>query len=157
MNQTRPQRRANRLKNFDYGSTNCYFVTFCVKDGASLLWRWRGEEWEHELSDFGLAVERAVLSVDGVKNIHLHHYAIMPNHVHMIIELLRTDNGEREQLSDVVRYVKSQISREIGNSIWQRSYYDHVIRDEKDYQRVWEYVENNPAKWKEDRYYSPNT
>lgn len=46
------------------------------------------------------------------------------------------------------------VTKEIGKSIWQRSYHDHIIRGEKDYQKIWEYIETNPLKWELDCFYS---
>ncbi len=40
------------------------------------------------------------------------------------------------------------------NQIWQRSFYDHIIRNEQDYNEIWQYSKNNPQKWSEDRFYS---
>ena len=80
----------------------------------------------------------------------------MPNHVHMIIVL---GNSGKNDLNQVIGQFKSGVSREIRNMepamrVWQRSYYDHVIRNEKSYREIWEYIEYNPLKWEEDRFYS---
>ena len=56
-------------------------------------------------------------------------------------------------IGNIVRGFKSGVSRQIGFSLWQRSYHDHVIRNETDYQRIWQYIDENPAKWEEDCYY----
>ena len=53
----------------------------------------------------------------------------------------------------LLRSFKVMVSKEIGQSIWQRSYYDHIIRDEEDYINHLRYIEDNPAKWSEDKYY----
>ena len=57
-------------------------------------------------------------------------------------------------LSDIVRSIKAMVTRELGYSIWQTSFYDHVIRTEADYLRIWQYIDENPACWAEDEYYS---
>lgn len=57
-------------------------------------------------------------------------------------------------LPGLVGYWKRQITRQCGVSLWQRTYHDHIVRDEADYQRVWSYMETNPAKWEEDLYYA---
>lgn len=56
-------------------------------------------------------------------------------------------------LPGLVGYWKRQITKQCGVSLWQRTYYDHIVRDEEDYQRIWSYIETNPAKWEEDQYY----
>ncbi|ANU40535.1 hypothetical protein ADH75_14005 [Flavonifractor plautii] len=53
----------------------------------------------------------------------------------------------------LVRYFKRQMTGRLGEAIWQRSYYGHVIRSEADYLRIWEYMDTNPARWGEDAYY----
>lgn len=50
--------------------------------------------------------------------------------------------------------MKGYVSKQIGKPIWQRSFYDHIIRNEQDYNEIWQYIENNPQKWSEDRFYS---
>ena len=58
-------------------------------------------------------------------------------------------------ISQYMRAFKGLATKEAGISLWQRSYYDHIIRDEQDYLRIAEYIIENPAKWTEDRYYVP--
>ncbi len=81
----------------------------------------------------------------------------MPNHVHMIIkkegDTDSTSASNHSSLSSDVRTLKILVTKEIGTSIWQNRFYDHVIRNEKDYLSIWEYIDNNPAKWAEDEYY----
>ena len=82
----------------------------------------------------------------------------MPNHIHMI---LRIEGGHgpmwasapTQSVSTRIRSFKALVSKEVGRPIWQRSFYDHVIRNEADYLRIWEYIDNNPACWAEDEYY----
>ena len=85
---------------------------------------------------------------------------IMPNHVHLLVSLHTDSGGESPSptLSDVVRVLKSlstRLSRDnLGNlPLWQRSFHEHVIRNEHDYHEIWEYIDDKPAKWAEDRYY----
>ena len=56
-------------------------------------------------------------------------------------------------MSRIIKQFKGKITKQIGYCIWQKSFYDHVIRGEKDYLRIWEYIENNPGKWTEDKYF----
>ena len=88
-------------------------------------------------------------------------YVIMPNHLHMIVRLRGETGGASPAptLYDVVRVLKSlttRLSRDrLGDlPLWQRSYHEHVIRGERDYLEIWQYIDTNPAKWAEDRYYS---
>ena len=72
----------------------------------------------------------------------------MPNHVHMIVF-----NEPGESISKKIQSWKVLIGKEVGARIWQRSFYDHLIRDEQDYLIKWKYVDDNPQKWSSDRYY----
>ena len=58
-----------------------------------------------------------------------------------------------QSVSDRIRSFKTLVSKQIGVSIWQRSFYDHVIRSKEDYLHIWQYIDDNPAKWAEDEYY----
>ena len=56
-------------------------------------------------------------------------------------------------MSRIIQQFKGKITKEVGFSIWQKSFYDHIIRDETDYLRIWDYIEYNPDKWTEDQYF----
>ena len=84
----------------------------------------------------------------------------MPNHLHMIIELQNgRENPSPTSISQVIGYFKHFTTKQInkGNKtimkVWQRSFYDHIIRNEKDYQRILKYMQSNPLKWQLDKYY----
>ena len=87
----------------------------------------------------------------------------MPNHVHMILHSSASNVPEgpmwasaptNNQISAAVRSWKILVTKELGYSIWQRSYHDHIIRNEEDYNAILRYIQENPAKWCEDRYYN---
>ena len=81
-------------------------------------------------------------------------YVIMPNHLHLLVTL--ADGGlkaSRPTIQTIVRSTKRMITKEIGHSIFQTSFYDHVVRGERDYWEIWQYIENNPARWAEDELY----
>lgn len=84
----------------------------------------------------------------------------MPNHIHLLVSVCDTGGTSRAPspttsvIPHFVSTLKRFVNREIGKNIFQRSYYDHIIRGERDYQKIWLYMENNPAKWKEDCFYS---
>lgn len=153
MNERLPVRQANRLANFDYSSPYAYFVTFCVQGGKCLFWDWADGEWNHKLTPLGQIVDEAIRAVDNNDDIVVDQHVVMPNHVHMIV-VLPSSTDAPVHLSNVIRYVKSKVTKAAGHAIWQKSYYDHVIRNQEDYSRIRDYIVNNPGKWKEDRYYS---
>ena len=57
-------------------------------------------------------------------------------------------------ISIVVQQLKGIITKQIGQSVWQKLFYDHVIRDQRDYDEIWKYIDGNPSKWEEDCFYS---
>ena len=161
-----PQRKPNRLKDYDYSHNGAYFVTVCAKDRLELFatinvgaascrpcLTHAGEIIENEISALSRAYEG--VSVDC--------FVIMPNHVHMIIGIYDTwryeENGRQNAAPTISRMMnqwKRAISIKVGYSIWQKSFHDHIIRNENDYRRVAEYVENNPQRWTEDCFYTGN-
>ena len=78
----------------------------------------------------------------------------MPNHIHLLLRLDETPG--QAGIPQIVRQMKAHVSKRAGFSIWQRSYYDHVIRGQKDYDMIWQYIADNPAKWLNDRFYEPD-
>ena len=54
---------------------------------------------------------------------------------------------QHNRISNIIRSIKVLVAKEVGESVFQRSYYDHVIRNQKDYDEIWEYIEDNPRKW----------
>ena len=107
-----------------------------------------------QLTDTGKVVEQYILSTERMIGFHVDKYVVMPNHIHMI---LRIENGapraSAPTVSDAVGALKRLVNRKVGRDIWQRSFHEHVIRNEHDYREIWEYIDRNPAKWDEDRYY----
>lgn len=147
-------RKKIRLKDYDYSTAGWYSVTVCVKERRQILGSVVGADLLSGpkvcLTELGASVEKVLLSMPAVER-----YVIMPNHVHMI---LRVESGAAELLGtsaptasvpDQVRYFKNAVTRCCGSLIWQRSYYDHIIRDEADYLRTWNYIRTNPDRWLE--------
>ena len=83
----------------------------------------------------------------------------MPNHVHILLRLPVANNGPMgtsaptQSVPWIVRYLKRTVTMACGKTVWQRGYHDHIIRSEADYLRIWDYIDTNPAKWREDCYY----
>lgn len=141
-----PQRKWTRLKEYDYASEGYYFVTICTKDRKCLLARIETSsegETKAVLTEYGCVAEAYLLSLSGIDK-----FVIMPNHIHMIIH---KTNGK--PISSDVRSFKGLVTKAIGDSIWQKYYFDHVIRDEADYLIKWNYIDCNPGKWAEDDYH----
>ena len=142
-------RKKLRLEDYDYKTNGTYFVTVCTSGKKKSLCRIvPANQPENSpcviLTQLGQIVEKAIRGIPGIDK-----YVIMPNHVHMIII---SDQGR--ELSSIIRLWKSVIARQSKEQIWQKSYYDHVIRDEQDYLIKWKYIDDNPSKWASDEYYS---
>lgn len=154
-------RKVLRLGQYDYGSPGAYFVTVCTKDKKCVLSRIVGGDAliapHIELTRTGRIVEKYLRNIPGIGE-----YVIMPNHVHMILHISASDLRQGPMWASAptegcvptrVRSWKTMVTKEAGQSIWQRSYYDHVIRNEADYLRIARYIEENPAKWNKDMYF----
>jgi len=117
-----------------------------------------------EKSEIGEIVTNCWHEIDIIyENIKTDAFCIMPNHIHGIIIIGNeptTGGQSRPPLQRIVQGFKSVTTRLCFNmgfqKIWQRSYHDRIIRNETDYQRIWQYIDENPAKWTEDEYYFSN-
>ena len=157
-----PVRKPNRLPNFDYNAPGGYFITICTQDRKNLFWADVGASIARPqnpvLSRYGVIVDEAIREIPlHYPTISVDHYVVMPNHIHLLLQI-NTDADGRAMLaptiSRVVQQMKGIVTKQIGCSIWQKLFHDHVIRSEKDYLKIWEYIDNNPAKWKEDCFYT---
>lgn len=111
------------------------------------------------LSEIGEIVERTILEIPAhYPSVEVDKYVVMPNHIHIIL-VLKADDGGRTvcaptpTLSQIVRMMKETVTKRLKQRIWQKGFYDHIIRNESDYLRIWQYIDANPAKWEEDEYY----
>ena len=152
-----PKRKQIRLDGFDYSSRGMYFVTICISGRHAMLWENDGidqgklaSEREIRLSEYGIVVEKAIKEIpDKYANVFVNKFCIMPDHIHMIL-LLRPDMRGRmisaPTLSTIVGQMKRWVSRQVGFSIWQKSFYDRIIRDEEEYKQICKYIDENPIK-----------
>ncbi len=157
-----PMRKRNRMQGYDYSACGLYFITLCTMDRECLLWDNVGAICDRPpkmlpLSAAGKAIEaeRAVLSTI-YENVQLELCCIMPNHVHLLLHIHPGTDGRSKiatTISRVIKQFKGAVSKWLGQPIWQRSFYDHVIRNEQEYIRISEYVENNPANLALDQLY----
>ena len=157
-----PERKIIRLQNYDYSTSGAYFITICTGDHAQILSNIVGDGAldvpKTVLTDIGRIVDKHILSTNNIPSVTVDKYVIMPNHIHVI--LIVDNNGTSKApsptnniISHSVSTLKRFINKEIGYNIFQRSFYDHVIRDEQDYLKIWNYIDTNPAKWQEDKYF----
>lgn len=144
-------RKPNRLENFDYRAPGMYFVTFCTKGKAKLFWN--TDHFLDGLSPAGNVLKQCILEIPThYPCVRIEAQAVMPNHVHLLICI---SEGNTVSLSTIIGQLKQRTSRLLGRSTWQKSFYDHVVRDESDFQRIWTYTTYNHLKWDRDCFFDP--
>lgn len=164
MNKTSlPSRKKNRLEMFLYKEW-MFYVTINVQDHICVFGEVVNEEIK--LNQYGKIVEECLLRLPQQYDyVSLWDFMIMPNHIHVIIDIDSVGNGrdrslrpKRKNLSSLIWAFKTTSSKKL-HDVWlqsfkrQKSFYDHVIRNEADLQRIQEYIEINPYKRKNDEYY----
>jgi putative transposase len=167
-NSPQSARRSLRLKAYAYSQTGAYFITVCVKHRKILF----GDIVEDgiRLNPSGVIVKKCW--EDLPRHYHfleLDAFIVMPNHIHGILMITGNSNvgaglkpaptNTCHALPEIVRALKTFSARRIneirstpGTPVWQRNYYEHVIRNEIDLEEIREYIQNNPLKWPEDEY-----
>ena len=167
------------MKGFDYSSNNLYFVTSCVQDRICCFGNVVGTGRElsvpdlsvqddddksakMELNEFGIIVNNQLQWLENqYAYVVLHHYIVMPNHIHTIIEIdsMNTDSIKIKSLSELMGAFKTTSSKLIHlagytDFQWQRSFHDHIIKDGKSYLNISNYIETNPERWEKDKFYN---
>jgi len=153
-------RRSLRLKHYNYSSAGLYFVTIATKHHTHYF----GEIINQQLTlnDAGLMVANHYLNLAQNYAIETHEYVVMPNHFHAIIEVLPQNTlslgeiiGAFKSLTtnEYIKGVKTKNFKPFDGRVWQRNFYEHVIRNEKSYFKLSEYIQNNPLVWEKDIFY----
>lgn len=146
-----PVRRQHRLKNYDYSTPNAYFLTICTAGHRSLFWH---KDQKAALSPYGIIAAQAIQEIpQHYPNITVDTYAVMPNHVHLLLQI-HAEGQNCVSISRVIQQFKGAVSKRIGFCVWQKLFHDHVIRNERDYQQIWLYIQSNPDNWEKDCFYS---
>ena len=143
------QRKINRIPEFDYGVNGAYFVTICTQNRRKILSQIVGDGFPVPKT-IGLLAEEYIKQIpQKYSGVYVDKYVIMPDHIHLLLRIRCDENGlaiSGPKINRVIQQVKGVITKEIGFSIWQKSYNDHIVRDLEDYKNIWEYIENNPLK-----------
>ena len=152
-------RKSNRLYGFNYNCDNSFFITICVKDRKEILSCVVGAGVLDcpylQLLPYGKIADKYINQLnDFYDNIFVDKYVIMPDHIHILLTIKNgqsgtpapTNENKNSYISKFVSTFKRYCNKEYGNNIWQRSYYDHIIRNREDYNKTFEYIENNPLK-----------
>jgi REP element-mobilizing transposase RayT len=154
------RRKPLRLENFDYRHQGYYFVTICTFGRRPILASIKGGSTF--LTEIGNIAHRELLRTAELRpyiELLSEEFVIMPNHVHAIIRILLASEDVRS-LGTIVGQFKAattkwanRIDQTPERRIWQRNYYEHVIRNNEDLERIQEYIHNNPLKWELDSLY----
>ena len=166
-----PTRKPSRLPDYDYSQNGCYFVTVCVKDKQYLLGHYKAKQKivgaglrarpqdALVLSELGREVEKTIQYIDrNYENVHIENAIVMPNHIHLLVTLddfesRQTGGRGNPPLQNVIGQLKSyttkryrELTHKKDTKLWQRGFYEHIIRNETEFQRAWEYIEYNALK-----------
>ena len=155
-----PKRKKNRLSGYDYSSVGTYFITFCTQDMHCSLGRIvPPADAFHpptvQLLPRGRTLDEAIRAIPAhYPRAAVENYVVMPNHAHLLLRLDETE-GEPVSVDRIIRQLKRFVSAKHGKGMWQKGYHDHIIRDAEDFERRWQYISDNPARWFEDKYCVP--
>ncbi len=166
-----PVRKPTRLENFDYGENGAYFITICTEHRKNMLSVIKpyyntvgeGSPLPH-LSQYGEIVDSWIQKIPGkYSEVSVDCYVIMPNHIHLLLSVSRHD-GRGDPSPTIIAamaWLKYQATAEInhlrgviGQKVFQRSFYDHVVRNQNDYNEIYNYIIENPMRWQLDKLYA---
>ena len=158
-----PNRKLPRLRHYDYRENGAYFVTICADHHKQIFSRIVPTNQEgvycNKLSRYGeIAAKTLIEMEERFPGIRIDKYVIMPNHIHAIIAIERDASLCGPSLSDIVCAYKSITAKKCRqcfpiNCVFQKSFHDHIIRGREDYEMIWQYIDTNPLRWREDCYF----
>lgn len=169
-NPTYSNRRSVRLRYHDYRDAGAYFITVCTQDRECLFGQIVVDGMQ--LNPYGQSVQTEWMRSQTLRsNVALDTFVVMPNHFHGVIVANEKDGTARRapttegyarpvegSIPTIVRAFKSAVTKGInemrktpGATVWQRGYYEHVVRNEDELNKIREYIANNPMQWALDR------
>ena len=142
---------------YDYSTPGAYFITICTIDRKNYFWSQACVDVQSlqdiVLNSCGEIVKSAIQNIS-VKypNVSVDHYVIMPDHIHLLLQI---HGGEQSNASikQVIQQMKGFVTKQVGKPFWQKLYHDHIIRGQEDYDQVWNYIELNPIRSKDNNLY----
>ncbi len=166
----KPKRKGNRLTDYDYSRNGAYFITICTQGRQQILWE--SDTFTEDdnvgasiarpqraptLSKAGKVVEQCIWEIPArYPHISVEKYAVMPNHIHLLLLIQREQDGRpmvAPTVSTVMQQFKGIVSKQLSRSIWQKSFHDHIVRTEHGYAQIWQYIDTNPRLWHKDCFY----
>jgi len=168
-------RKSIRIKGYDYFQPNWYYITICTFEKKCIFGKI--QNGVIILNEFGHIARTEWERTKALrKNINLDYFVIMPNHIHGIIIIEPPDVGAhcnvplrqeksfgkstKNTIPTIVKLYKATVTKQINNlrqtpaiPVWQRNYYEHIIRNDIDLYKIRQYIHNNPIKWEDDDYF----
>ena len=159
------QRKSNRIESYDYSQTGAYFITICTQDRKRILSKITVGTGvldcpQVQLLKHGEIADKYICQLNAFyAHVSVDRYVIMPDHIHILMTIQKGQSGtpvptseikidnKNSSVSKFISTFKRFCNKECGENIWQRSFYDHIIRNQQDYNEIWQYIENNPRKW----------
>ena len=169
------KRKTPRYQSFDYNSSGVYFITICTQNRRCILSRIVGTGVpdcpQIELTKYGQIADKYIKQLNDFYNqLSVEEYVIMPNHIHLLLWVKENkyaiENGQSRTpvptnieratsaCSQFVSTFKRFCNKAYGENIWQARFYDHVIRNRKDYEEHVKYIYENPIRWYYDELYT---
>ena len=160
-------RRSMRLKNYDYSRKGLYFITICTQNRVCFFGDVKNDEII--LNGAGKTVETCWLEIPShFPHVKVDAFCIMPNHIHGILIIMESvgaknflplRHGTSKTIGSIVRGFKIGVTKWAYQhtpyqKLWQRNYYERIIRDENELNHIREYIIENPLNWQEDKYYN---
>lgn len=150
-----PKRKTIRIKDYDYSNPGAYFITICTAKREMLFWNNVGADiirpQNIQLSRIGKIAEQGILQIEThYENVFVDKYCIMPDHVHLILQIKANENGQKlsnTTIPTIIGSLKRWVSKQVGKPLWQKSFFDHGIRNQQDYDEIWKYIDDNPLKY----------
>ena len=160
------RRKQLRLPNYDYSQNGAYYITICTHNRVSLfgIVKSVGAYPCVRPNAAGVMVKEKLFSLaEKYEGVKIDYYCIMPNHIHFVLVKEGAHAGaplhemikwyKTQTTNEYIKLVKQNILPPFDKHIWQRNYYEHIIRGEEDLYEIRKYIENNPAKWFFDKYF----
>jgi len=171
-----PKRKINRLFKYDYSQNGSYFITICAYEKTHIFgeivmanhsaYPTVGAGTDRPqiiLSEIGKIVDNTINDISKIyPSTSVDIYTVMPNHVHMILTIDNPNSGRQVAAPTIIKIIGhlkrfvSMTAKKLPccpNHIWQKGFYDHIIRDDKSYKTKWNYIDTNTDFWHEDEYH----
>ncbi len=164
-----PKRKRMRLQSYDYSQNGAYFITICTQNRKMIFNNHVGADPCVRPNHANEMIIKWLMKLEEkYQDVKIDKFVIMPNHIHFILMVDHpTGVHMGTPLQEMMQWFKTQTTNEyikgvknglflpFEKRIWQRSYHEHVIRNQSSYEEIWQYIDTNPIKWELDCYYKP--